>query len=543
MNDYSPIAAVQTGGDAVCAALEALGVRVIFGIPSQQNLALYDALARRGRIRLIGARNEAGAAHAADGYARATGELGVVIVSTGPGTANAMNGLYEAGFASSPVLLITTQVDRVHLGRNRGFIHDADSQLPMLRSVTRRSECVMHGHRIADTILSVAADILTGRPQPGAVEIPTDLLSAPVVNIQPTYVEQPRIEPDAALLDQAAALLGEARRPLIWIGGGCVSADAAAEVRALAAKIGAPVVSSLNGRGVVPTDDPLFVGSQTHYPAFRALLEQTDAVLAIGTRFQAVSTWFWSLPMPPRLIHIDADPTILGRNYPAEVGIVGDAKHSAAALVERIGGSAVDPEYLALAARVRADLVAETERRIGADHARICDAIDRLAPENRNVVCDATMTGTTWGSMRLPIRQPRGFTYSTSLAIGPALPLGIGAAIGSGRRTIVVHGDGGVMLNIAELATAVEAHAPVTVLVFNNQGYGGLKYLQTLAGTPHVSVDLHTPDFAALGAAMGIASQRVDSVEAFEDAFTQAMRSDGPNLIEVDITKMEPLQL
>lgn len=543
MNDYSPIAALHTGGDAVCAALEALGVRVIFGIPSQQNLALYDALGRRGRIRLIGARHEAGAVHAADGYARATGELGVAIVSTGPGTANAVNGLYEAGFASSPVLLITTQVDRVHLGRNRGFIHDADGQLQMLRSVTRRSECVMHGHRIVDTILSVAADIRTGRPQPGAVEIPTDLLTAPVADVRPTFAEQPRITPDEALLDRAAALLNGAQRPLIWIGGGCVSGDAATEVRALAARIGAPVVSSLNGRGVVPTDDPLFVGSQTHYPAFRSLLEQADVVLAIGTRFQAVSTWFWSLPMPPRLVHIDADATILGRNYPAEVGIVGDAKLSVASLLDRIGGGTVDPEYLALAASVRTDLAAETERRIGDDHARICNAIDRLAPQDRNVVCDATMTGTTWGSMRLPTRAPRQFTYSTSLAIGPALPLGVGAAIGSGRRTIVVHGDGGVMLNIAELATAVEANASVTVLVFNNQGYGGLKYLQTLAGTPHVSVDLHTPDFAALGTAMGIASRRVDTVEAFEDAFAQAMRSDGPNLIEVDITGMVPLAL
>jgi acetolactate synthase-1/2/3 large subunit len=119
----------------------------------------------------------------------------------------------------------------------------------------------------------------------------------------------------------------------------------------------------------------------------------------------------------------------------------------------------------------------------------------------------------------------------------------VGAAIGTGRRTIVIHGDGGVMLNIAELATAVEVNAPVTILVFNNQGYGSLKYLQDLAGTPHVSVDLHTPDFAALGAAMGMSSRRVDSVEAFEDAFAEAARSDGPNLIEVDITAMVPLQL
>jgi acetolactate synthase-1/2/3 large subunit len=534
---------MQNGGDAVCAALDALGVDVVFGIPSQQNLALYDALARHGGIRMVPSRHEAGAVHAADGYARATGKLGVAITSTGPGTANAVNGLYEAGFASSPVLLITTQVDRVHLGRGRGFIHDAEGQLAMLRSVTRRAECVMHGERITDTVLSVARDILTGRPQPGAIEIPTDLLSAPVAVASAAFKRPERLVPDAALLDQAAALLAQAKRPLLWLGGGCVTADAADEIRQLAAQMGAPVVSSLNGRGVIATDDPLFIGSQTHYQQFREVLEQSDLVLAIGTRFQAVATWFWSVPMPPRLIHIDADATMLGRNYPAEVAIQGDAKLAAAGLAQRINGMAVDPGYLELAGRVRGELAAETLSRIGGDHQRICDAIDRLAPAQRNLVCDATMTGTTWGNLRFPIRQPRQFTYATSLAIGPALPLGLGAAIGSGRRTVVLHGDGGVMLNLGELATAAESKAPLTVLVFNNGGYGSLKFLQTVYGTPHVGVDLLTPDFAALGQAMHLPSQRVDTVEDFEAAFAQAMESDGPNLIEIDITGMAPLAM
>lgn len=205
-----------------------------------------------------------------------------------------------------------------------------------------------------------------------------------------------RLAPDDALLDKAAALIAGARRPLLWLGGGCVTADAAAEVRELAAKLGAPVVSSLNGRGVVATDDPLFVGSQTHYPAFRELIGQSDLVLAIGTRFQAVATWFWSIPMPPRLIHIDADVTMLGRNYPAEIGITGDARLAAAGLARRIGDGIVDSQYLALAARVREELAEDTLRRIGPDHQQICDAIDRLAPADRNVVCDATMAGTTW---------------------------------------------------------------------------------------------------------------------------------------------------
>jgi acetolactate synthase-1/2/3 large subunit len=543
MNDVAHTSDVHTGGDAVCAALEALGVRTIFGIPSQQNLALYDALRRSGRIRMIGARHEAGAVHAADGYARATGELGVAIVSTGPGTANAVNGLYEAGFASSPVLLITTQVDRVHLGRGRSFIHDADGQSQMLRSVTRRTECVMHGHRIADTIMSVAADILSGRPQPGAVEIPTDLLSAPTTSGLLRMGEQVRIAPNEALIERAAALLDGAKRPLLWLGGGSVSAEAAEAVRSLVERLGIPVVSSLNGRGCVPTDHPLFIGSQTHYPAFRPLLEQADAVLAIGTRFQAVATWFWSLPMPAKLIQVDVDPTAIGRNFPVEIGIVGDARLAVESLSRKIRGGVIDSDFLRLAGSVRAELAADTGQRIGPDHTGLCDAIARHAPKERVVVCDATMTGTTWGSQRLPADRPRQFMYSTSLAIGPALPLGVGAAVGSGKRTIVMHGDGGIMLSLGELATAVEAAAPVTVLVFNNQGYGGLKYLQTAYGIPHVGVDLHTPDFVGFGTAMGLPSWRVDNVADFEAVFASAMAGDGPNLIEVDITTMVPLEL
>ena len=167
-----------TGGDAVYAALQALGVRQVFGIPSQQNLALYDAFARRGGIELVGARHEQGAVHAADGYARTTGRLGVAIASTGPGTTNAVSGLYEAQFASSPVLLITTQIDRCWLGKGKGFIHEADNQLAMLRTVTRRAERVEQADAIAPTLLSLACDALSGRPQPVALEIPTDLLAA-----------------------------------------------------------------------------------------------------------------------------------------------------------------------------------------------------------------------------------------------------------------------------------------------------------------------------------------------------------------------------
>lgn len=534
---------VWTGGMAAASALVTLGVDTVFGVPSQQNLALYDAIARMTSIRLVGARHEAGAVHAADGYARATGRLGVAIVSTGPGTANAMNGLYEAAFASSPVLLLTTQVDRVHLGGGKGFIHDAEGQFAMLQSVARAVQRVRYADQIGGAIEMVAHDILTGRPQPGVVEIPTDLLAGPAARIALTAAPAAPIPVDAAALEKLAERIAGARRPILWVGGGAMQAGAADLVRQLAERLAMPVVSSLNGRGAISTEHALFVGSTTHYPDFRDLLSSADLVLAIGTRFQAVATWFWSIDLSGKLCQIDVDPAMIGRNFPVLAGVVGDAGKAITALLDKAPQRAPDETFLALARTVRDAMAADHEKRIGPVHAGFCDAIDRHLPDERIVVCDATMTGNSWGAFRLPARQARSYTYSTSLAIGPALPLGLGAAIGSGRTTVVIHGDGGVMLNLGELATAVETDAPLIVLIFNNRGYGVLRTLQDMLKVPHVAVDLHTPDFAAIGVAMGLPSSRVDDVASFDRAFAAAVARKGPSLIEIDLTGIPEPQL
>lgn len=533
----------MNGGEAVCAALDALGVECVFGVPSQQNLALYEALSHSTTIRVIGARHEAGAVHAADGYARATGKLGVAIVSTGPGTANAMNGLYEAGFASSPVLLITTQINRCWLRREKGAIHDAGNQLAMLKTVTRRADQVRYAHEIVPTMIALARDIQTGRPQPGAIEIPSDVLDERCPADRPAVAPVLRMVPDEAAVVAAAALLAKAKRPIVWLGGGCVRGGAEQAVRALVEHLGAPVVTTPNGRSAIPTDHPLFVGTATQYPAFRRLLEESDMVLAVGTRFQAVASAFWSLPLGKNLVQIDIDAEMIGRNYPAAAGIVGDAAEALDALCKACAPGKVDPAFSDMARGVADDLLADVAQRIGADHVQLCDALDRALPAERNIVCDATMVGNSWGCHRLPISTFRGFTYSTSLAIGPALPLAIGAAIGSGRRTIAIHGDGGVMLNLGELATAVETKAPVTLLIFNSRGYQILKTLQQHAQVSVFGVDLHTPDFVTIGKGMGMPAERVDNAQAFEAAVARSMEVEGPSLIEIDITDMAPLGL
>lgn len=534
---------IMTGGDAVYHALKAASVSCVFGIPSQHNLGLYDALCRHGDIRVVGTRHEQGAVHAADGYARATGKLGVAIVSTGPGTANAVNGLYEAGFASSPVLLITTQVDTRYLGKGKGFIHDADQQLAMLRTLTRRSERVLHARDIASTIHGVIADIRTGRPQPGAVEIPADLLLAPLPQQTYDFAEPAPLAADEGVLDAAAQRIAQSSKPLIWVGGGCVSANAADAVRQLAERLGAPVVSSVNGRGVLPAGHPLYVGCQTHLPAFNDLLSQADMVLAIGTRFQALASQYWQQPMPRNLIHIDADAGVIGRNYPAALAVVADARLAVEGLLARLAPGKVDGDFAALAPGVARALAQTVSRMIGPDHQRIVDTLEALLPAGSPVVGDATITANTWGNYLLAIRGPRIGHYSTGLAIGPALPLGIGAAIGTGKRTLVIHGDGGVMLNLAEVATAVQERAPVVLCVFNDGGYGVLKGLQRISTGRPYAVDLHTPDFVALAASMGMPGTMVRSTDAFARALETALAADGPYLIEVDLNSLEPIRL
>jgi acetolactate synthase-1/2/3 large subunit len=533
-----------TGGEAVYRALKAAQVDCVFGIPSQHNLGLYDALRAHGDIRVVGARHEQGAVHAADGYARATGRLGVAIVSTGPGTTNAITGLYEAGFASSRVLLITTQIDACYLGKGKGFIHEAEQQLAMLRTVVRSAERAHRAEEIEAKLYRVIADILSGRPQPGAVEIPTDFLVAEIADQPVAYLAPQPLAPAAASVAAAVELLARARRPLLWIGGGCNSPGAAAEVLQLAEQLGAPVVSSLNGRGVVPHDHPLYVGCQTHLPPFRALFAEADLVLAIGTRFQALASQYWRLPMPAQLIHLDADAGVIGRNFPTAVAMVGDAKLGAAALLQQLRPApAIDPDFGALARQTRAAAIAAVDIMIGPDHRQLVDVIADLLPADSPVVCDATMPGNTWGNFLLPVRRPRCAHYSTSLAIGPALPLGIGAAVGTGRKTLIIHGDGGVMLHLPELAAAAEAGAPIILCVFNDGGYGVLRDLQRYGGRPAFGVKLHTPDFAAIARAMGGGTATAATAASFAEALRAALAHDGPYLIEIEMNALSPIDM
>ena len=531
-----------TGGDLIYQALRALDVEHVFGIVSVHNIPIYDAIQRGGGITPICVRHEQAGLHMADAYARATNKLGVAITSTGPGACNAVAGLFEAGFASSRVMMITGQVDLPYYGKGKGVLHEAEKQMDMLRSVTRRTESVREVGDVADAIFRVAEDILSGRPQPGAVEIPVDLQYAEIPE-QPLKFDMPvpRV-PDEAQIAEAASALSDASKRVIWAGGGVISAGASKELLVLAEALRAPVFTTTNGRGAISEDHELAMGPLTTQPGLRDVIQEADVVLAVGTRFQGGSTGNWSLDIPGRLIHVDVDPGVVGRNYRPDVTVMGDARVALAALADATNAQAGDADFLAKALTLRDQARAGIREQMGPDHEIIMDTIRELLPRDGNIVRDATVPAYVWGNRLIPIVEPNTSFNPTSAAIGPGLPLAIGAAVGSGTKTVVIQGDGGFMLSIGELATAAQYSLPVIVCVFNDGGYGVLRAIQSARFEGrNTGVDLHTPDFAGVATAMGMKGFKVQGVDAFREAFADAVDHDGPALLDIDMASLAPL--
>ena len=555
----------MTGGDVVHRTLVDAGVEHVFGVVSVHNLPIYDAIDRGGKITAVAVRHEQAAVHAADGYARATGKLGVALTSTGPGAANAVAGLYEAGFASSPVLMITGQIDTSYLGKGRGFLHEAEQQAALLGAVSRRVETVRLGRQIGPALATVIEDILTGRPQPGCVEIPIDLQSAALAehDLAAATGAAPRgglhaappalLQPAPAALARAADLLGRAERPLLIAGGGVLrsggadrSGGAAPELRALAERLQTPVLLSANGRGALADGHPLCLGALLYHPEIQALQEEADVVLAVGTRMQVGPDARNYVPLRGKLIHIDADAGVIGRVHQPAVALVADAAAGLAALSAALADSGhaagARSEWTAQAAAARRTVQARLRATIGPDHAAIMDLIRAGASCDAIMVRDATVPAYLWGNQLLPVLAPRTSLHPTSGAIGPGLPLAFGAAIGTGRRTVLIAGDGGFMLHAGELAAAVQYRLPITICLFNDRGYGILRRIQAarFAGRTF-AVDLKTPDFPALARSMGAAAHAVGSVDQFATAFNAALAERGPVLLDIDLNALHPL--
>ncbi|MBL0422912.1 thiamine pyrophosphate-binding protein [Ramlibacter sp. AW1] len=533
---------LPTVGDLLARLLDAAGVEAVFGVLSVHNLPLLEAIHRLGKTRYVCARGEAGAVNMADGHARVTGRVGVAVTSTGAGAGNACGALIEAQTAGTPLLHITGQVNLDYLDRGWGDVHEAKDQRAMLGAAGKAAFRVWSADTALGTLREALRVAMTPPCGPVSVEIPIDLqgarVSRPPGSIRPLAVTVPR--PDAADIDRLADALASARRPLLWLGGGARHAGSGAR-RLLDLGFGA--VTTIQGRGVVPEDDPRTLGAFNLQPPIARLYAGCDALLVAGSKLRVPETARHTLALPERRFRIDVDPQAEGRGYASEAFVCADAALALDALADRLEGRLrTDPGFHADLRAARAAAEAQMRENLGR-YAAVCDELQAAAGTGFNWVRDMTISSSTWGHRLFRLFEPRQSAHASGGGIGQGLSMAIGAAVGTpGRRTLVLVGDGGLMLNAAELPTAVQENTGVVLLVMNDKGYGILRNLaDEQFGGRRFYADLHTPDFGLLAKAHGYAYTRIASLDRLGAQLREALASPAPaTLVEFDMDAIGP---
>ena len=539
---------IHTGADTIADGLASLGVCRAFGIVSIHNMPIFDAVRRLGAMRIIDTSHEQAATHAADGYARVTGGVGVVIGSTGPGTTNTLTGLCEAKMAGSPVLLVTGQSETGFLGKGLGYVHELDQQAEILKALDIPVASPRRVEDIGPALERVLAAMRRGRPTPGAIELPIDL----------QYSEAPRHEfsqpgeatamPDEADLDEIVELLLNARRRLIIAGGGAAQSGSADALKSLAELLDAPVLTTATGRGALDEGHPLSLGALWNSRSMHAESSKADVTLALGTRFKVGVDGADARFRPSgKLIQVDLDEQAIGLVHPVDKGVVADIGATLNGLLARLRRAAneIAPQDSAWIVDLRATrdgLVNAMWKRLGPDVGMAMRSLLAHLPSKMVLVRDTTMLGYTFVNQIMKVAVPHCFIYPTTAAIGPGLPLAVGAASGAKVPTLLVSGDGGFLYHATELATAAREKLPLTCLVINDGGYGVLRGLQANRFDGRWgNTDLGVVDFAALAASLGVSASRVSTPQDFEKAVKIAFETDSPQLIDFDVTGLAPM--
>lgn len=530
-------------GDLVAEFLQQIGVTTTFGVISIHNIPMLDAIGRRNAIRFVMARGEAGGGHMADAYARVSGELGVLFTSTGPGAANAAGALVEARFAGTPMLHLTGQTATANIDRGQGAVHDVPDQLGMLKSISKAAYRVRSPQTALGTLVRAATEALTPPTGPVSVEIPIDIQRTSISRpgeLDALVLPVPKADAgDTAMLDEIASRLRSARRPLLWTGNGAKFAGAAV---ARLVELGIPVITSWNGRGVLPEDHPMTLATLSTTPEVQEFLKSVDLLLVAGCRLRGHETADMSMALPEGRIQIDIDPTANGRTYSCDLFHCADAGAALDAIADRLtfdGGLAIAPGYTAEIAEAKEQACTNFPKVLGA-YETFPKQMRAAMPRDAIWVRDITLNNTTWGNRAFPIYGPRDSVYPVGAAIGPGMQLGIGAALGAkGRKVVSMCGDGGFNLNMTELWTAVQENVDVVFVVMNDKGYGVIKHIQdTLYGGRHFYGDLLGPDLEKLSAVAGINYRRVDAAGGLEVAVSSALAVSGPSIVEVDMKKI-----
>lgn len=551
------VAPTLSGAEIVVRALIDNGVDVLFGYPGGAVLPIYDALHQEPRLRHVLVRHEQGAVHAAEGYARSTGRCGVVLVTSGPGATNAVTGIVDALMDSVPLVILTGQVPTSLIGSDA--FQECDT-VGITRSATKHNVLVKNPADLARTLHEAFHIATSGRPGPVLIDIPKDIQFAKAPYAGPeavvfAHAYRPRTEPDPRRIEDAVELLMTAKRPIIYSGGGVVNSGeaASAALRTLAARLDAPVTSTLMGLGAFPAGDPRWLGMVGMHGSWEAnnALHDCDVMLCVGARFDDRVTGRLDAFSPgSRKIHIDIDPSSIGKIVPVEVGVVADAGRALEALDRRLAergaprkGQDLGPWWaqINLWRARRGFAYASSDEVIKPQH-----AIERLAAlvKGRDVYI-TTEVGQhqMWAAQFFPFERPGRWMTSGGLGtMGYGLPAAIGVQTAHPEALVIdIAGEASVQMMLQELSTALQHRLPVKVFIINNEWMGMVRQWQELlhGGRYAHSYSESLPDFVKLAEAYGGHGRRVADPTELDEAILEMIITPGPFLLDCRVDPKE----
>lgn len=528
---------VRNGGDLVVETLEALGATTVFGIPGQHALGLFDALSR-STLEFVSSRVENNAAFAADGFTRATGKVGVLFLSTGPGALTSLAGLQEAYATGVPMIVVASQIPIEGLGaRRRGMLHQLDDQKASAANVTKSQRLIQHASGIPSAIQDAWTEAISAPMGPVWIEVPQNVLLAPVVvpAVEDALAEPFDNPPRSELVTEAVKWLAGARRPAVIAGGGTRRGRGEESLLSLAEKLRAPVICTPGGKGAFPWNHPLSLQSWVEDRWATDLLEDADVLLVVGSSLGEITSNYFTFAPRGRIIQIDAEPRVLESNGPA-LGIRADAGQALAALDAALPVPATAPDWHGQSVEeITADTLARISDRLDAQdlapERKFMADIREAVPADMQTFWDMTIAAywawSCWDTKTGAFHSAQG-----AGGLGFGYPAALGAAVGTGERVLAVSGDGSAMYSISELATARQHGAPVTWLIVDDGGYGVLREYMVDAFGKATATELAGPDFVKLAESFGIPARRAEPGgvrEALEESFAQ----EGPNVVVV----------
>ena len=525
----------MTGGQALVKSLHREGVRVMFGLPGVQLYHALDPLYDEPDIRFVNTRHEQATTYMADGYARAGGTVGTALVVPGPGLLNASAGIGTAYAASSPVLVVSGQIERDLIGVERGVLHEVHDQLDTIRPITKWAHRVLDPRQVPEAVHEAFYQLNSGRPRPVEIEIPPDTLAeeASIDLVEPGGYSRPAASAESTR--EAVRLLAASTNPIIWAGGGAVSSESSDALLQIAEYLQAPVMATPEGKGVVSDRHYLALGAhQLRDDPLAEQLKSCDLVLAVGTRLATMGYLSGQ-----QIVQIDIDPDEIGRNHQNTFGLVGDARRTLEELFKQLSTSVPARESKRREIDEMKARRAEKAIRVEPQSAFL-NAIRSALPEDGILVPGMTQVG-YYARPNFETYHPRTFLTSSYFGnLGFAYPVALGAKVAMPDRAVVaISGDGGFLFNSQELSTAVRHGINAVVVVFDDGAFGNVLRDQTNQfGGRIVGAELSNPDFVKLAQAYGANGVKADGPEELEIALRDALALDAPTLIHVPVRPM-----